>query len=501
MIAPRIKEVQLWQWLSLYLLTTATLLLLIHPILTIGFKVDNGYNEGWNVYHTAEAMSGQLLYNGKNEWTPVNYPPLSFYIVGTFGTLLGDLLFAGRYISLISLLLISLGVGYVAKKLGGEVYDAVFASVFCLGLFVAQGRAYVGQDDPQLLAHVFVFGGFLVYIQSSKNRRLLLVALLISLGLFIKHILLPVPIAITADLLLCHRRSLFKWIGYFVLLLGSFTIITQMTCGADFLNQLSVGRGYSWERFVSVGRHFGIRLVAPLAIAIPWGVYAFFKEKRLRITSVYLLFSIVFGFFALGGEGTNVNMLFDVFVSTSIAAGMLLWYLRTTQLQIIVRMIYPWLSILLSLGIFTTTIKNVVQNKIVGYSQLKTSEGIFLEDAAFLAGRKEPVVCESLLLCFYSGKSFKYDPFLTSQMAITGKIKEEEILERLKSGDFNIIQLYHPLDAHYLKGLLYTSAPQASSDGRFTENFMRALGRYYVLVRETKDGAFYAPKNRMKKID
>ena len=82
-------------------------------------------------------------------------------------------------------------------------------------------------------------------------------------------------------------------------------------------------------------------------------------------------------------------------------------------------------------------------------------------------------------------------------MAITGKIQEKNILKSIELGDFNIIQLYSRLDARYLRKLPYV-IPQAASDGRFTENFMQALGKYYVLVRETGDGAFYAPKNKIR---
>jgi len=42
--------------------------------------------------------------------------------------------------------------------------------------------------------------------------------------------------------------------------------------------------------------------------------------------------------------------------------------------------------------------------------------------------------------------------------------------------------------------LAYTSVKKGTFE-RFTENFKRALGKYYTLIRKTGTGTFYAPKN------
>ena len=59
-------------------------------------------NEGWNAYHTAAAMSGHGLYPDAGSFMVNNYPPLSFYLVGLLGHFTGDLIIAGRIISLAS---------------------------------------------------------------------------------------------------------------------------------------------------------------------------------------------------------------------------------------------------------------------------------------------------------------------------------------------------------------------------------------------------------------
>jgi hypothetical protein len=183
--------------MSLGILILSVGAVLLTCFIRLWFKSAIDYNEGWNAYHTIKAISGQNLYDGQNQLTPINYPPLSFYIVGTLGKILGnDIVLAGRLISFTGLLLISFGVSYAVKKIGGKFYDSIFAGVLFLGWFTGYANHYIGMNDPQTLAHLFAMGGFLIYLKSYKDRKLFLTALFLSVALFIKHSLLPLPIAI-----------------------------------------------------------------------------------------------------------------------------------------------------------------------------------------------------------------------------------------------------------------------------------------------------------------
>ena len=75
---------------------------LVHPIATIGFVMPKNYNEGWNAYHAARLAAGEALYDG-NAWRPNNYPFVSFYVIAALKPLFGDVLIAGRAVSLASL--------------------------------------------------------------------------------------------------------------------------------------------------------------------------------------------------------------------------------------------------------------------------------------------------------------------------------------------------------------------------------------------------------------
>lgn len=490
------KFLSLLPWVSLGVLTFPILWLLIHLGIRMFFKAELNYNEGWNVYHTVAAISGQLIYDNRNEFTPVNYPPISFLFVGAFGKILGDTLLAGRLIAFISLLLISLEVGYITIKLKGKVYDAIFAGVACLGFFVAYARGYVGINDPQMLAHVFATLALLIYLHFSEtNRKLFLVAITVGFGIFIKHNLLAIPVVIALDLFLKSRKDALKFVSYLILVLASFTLITCLVEGRDFISNLKIGRIYNIERAKKATENLFRDIRIPLIASLPWVLYVL-KNERLRIISIYLIFSLALGIYTSGGSGTNINMFFDLFISLSIALGLLLSTLREHfQNRLIIShialAIIPILlisSILKIVPIATAKIQVEIQGK-------NTIEKKYTEDVAFLANQEEPIICERILLCYLAQKKFEYDPFLTSSMMLTKQLDETTILKQIESGHFKMIQFNKKLKEKYLQNLAYTDVPTPSKNERFTENFLRSVGKNYVLVRETNVAAFYAPKN------
>jgi hypothetical protein len=183
-------------------------------------------------------------------------------------------------------------------------------------------------------------------------------------------------------------------------------------------------------------------VLLPLIVTLPWAFYAF-KKERFRIVSLYLASSLIVGIYASGGAGTNFNLFFDAYISISIAAGMLLAYIRT-DIKPVDTLIVPAMPILLSLSIFAMIPRVAVKTFVEEwtYSNLKLKEQIYLEDAAFLATQPGPVLCNSqILLCYFAGKPLEYDPFNVSQAIIAGKIDGSKILKRLKSGYFGAVQL------------------------------------------------------------
>ena len=65
------------------------------PLQALFAHIPLSYNEGWNAFHALRLRSGGPLYPPVAPALFINYPPLSFYIVGSLASLIGDDIFAG----------------------------------------------------------------------------------------------------------------------------------------------------------------------------------------------------------------------------------------------------------------------------------------------------------------------------------------------------------------------------------------------------------------------
>jgi len=95
-------------WCGLALIGAAVISGLIVPAMTLARFVPLDPNEGWNAFFSQIAMRAGVLYPEPAGSPIINvYPPLSFYIVGVVGHLIGDNIFAGRTVALLSMLTVS----------------------------------------------------------------------------------------------------------------------------------------------------------------------------------------------------------------------------------------------------------------------------------------------------------------------------------------------------------------------------------------------------------
>src|SRR6185295_16458982 len=88
--------------IALASLALACLFGLLHVLTVLGLHVPFDPNEGWNAYFAQMAMRSGSPYPPDGGFLVNNYPPLSFYLVGAIGKLLGDNIVAGRIVSLLA---------------------------------------------------------------------------------------------------------------------------------------------------------------------------------------------------------------------------------------------------------------------------------------------------------------------------------------------------------------------------------------------------------------
>jgi hypothetical protein len=295
---------------------------LIEPLLTLRRFVPLDPNEGWNAFFAQIAMRGGDLYPAPGSLIVNNYPPLSFYVVGAAGRLLGDNIFAGRLVALLSMGVVAVnlrawlragGCGVPAAWLGAAVF-AAFA--------VTYARSYAGINDPQWLAHAIMTTGLVVAWRGNAGARsLALAALLMIAAGWTKHLLVPLPIATTWWLWRRSRPAFLTWIGCCGLLLAASAGLVYWAFGPSFFASLQSARQYSLQQAVKESRQ-ALKCFAPIVALALLLVPRAAAAPRYEFALVYLAAAAAVAFAAAGGIGVDINAFFDVMIAASLCAAL-----------------------------------------------------------------------------------------------------------------------------------------------------------------------------------
>jgi hypothetical protein len=451
------------------------LLTLIAPVVRAFYHIE-GVNEGWNAYNAVAAVHHNL-YPLKYGWTTVNYPFLSFYVIGSLSRFLGDPVMIGRLLSLVSFLMSCVLVSLIVKKLTGCWGPAVFGVSFCLALFNAMAPQYIGADDPQMLAQPFFLLGLFLYLRSSaSNWMVFAIVALLMVGGNIKHSLLGVPIALFIDLLVVSRAKAARFVLFGVVLLTASIAINLYVGGPFFISQILAPRQYTMYKMLSSSVKL-IPLSIFLIISSAWAI-THLRSNRFRVIAIYFLASFLIGIAFYGGDGVGVNIFFDGFVAISIIMGIFLhsvWQLKIPHLLTG----SPWrcvVPLLILNGPFWSSPVHSLRS-------LSASEEQFKADVSFLSAQSGPAVCENLLLCFYAHKPYEIDPFNSKSLFKLKKLDSQIMVQRVARKEFGAIEMIMP-----------ATEEMHQSMTTFPEDFLNAVDQYYRISRQDSDCVIYIPR-------
>ncbi|MBX9578141.1 MAG: DUF2029 domain-containing protein [Chthoniobacterales bacterium] len=410
---------------AIFLLTLIAALGMAWPIYRVFFKVVIDCNEGWNAFFDTAAMHG-TLYPSPEQLITNNYPPLSFYFVGFFGRLLGDVILAGRLISLLSVLFIGFFIGKLIEQLGGSFRDATTGSAFFIATMGLFFPGYVGMNDPQLLAQCIMLGGTLLFLKTIAQERTPWAGLatMIIAG-FVKHNIITLPFSILLWLLLRGEKKMF---AKCLLVAASFIAAGFMLCywryGHDFFfNFFSSRRFFPSQDLAALIDLSSILLPAAVAFFILW-------NKRTNQGALLILIIMVVGTMVLFlqrlGSGVDVNGQFDLNIAVAAAAGLAFHFLsdpslswkktskETLQLSFLLVLLLPFLC-----APELHQIPQIFSRSF--YQEAKRRENIVLQEVQKIHDIPGDVFCENSI-CYRAGKPFVVDCFNLNERIKTGKI-------------------------------------------------------------------------------
>jgi hypothetical protein len=461
------------------LLLMVVLILLIAPLTRMFYHVSITYNEGWTVYHSDTVAKRNQIYDTKDPFTPVVYPPLFFYLEGLTGKLFGgNFLMIGRVFSFVGLIGTAILAALIVHIYSGSAIGSVLAAIFFCGAVAAIAPQYVAMNDAQLPAHVLSAAGLWIYLKAIRNNSSLWpAALLVTTALFTKHNLIAVPAAISIDLLFRSRRSFLQWLLFVFAFIGTFTVLTFLFAGTGFLDQVIAGRYMSFEKMLAQTRQFATFTLIPLIVSVVWCV----RNPQERVLILWLFLSIVIGIITSAGFGTAMNMFFDAFLSMAVILGIFI-----SNMKPLPGALLPFL-LFLSIEVAAISETQMLLSKNL-QSRFAKQQAEYLSDVQFLKNQSYSAACGNPLLCFDAGKRLEFDPFNVSQRIITGRMKEYDAVRLFEAGRFRVVQIK---EQHYEKNSSRTSEPQMFADTFFTRNIIAAIRENYVVQRQSPTGNFY----------
>jgi hypothetical protein len=421
---------------------------LAHDLSRVARATPIDYVEGWNAYHAARVMKGEALYRPVTSLplTPVNYPPLSFYMVAGLARVTGSVLLAGRLLSLVALAATSALLAWTVSIWTASRSAAVLSAAVWLGLLTRFGGSYVGSLEPQMTGHALCILALYLYAaweDALTPARAAVLAALCCAALFVKHLLLAAPAALALVFLL-QRRRLFPAFLLTGLACGGLLAAAAWSLGGPAL----AANFTAFDRLVS-GRRLADELAAvffgpglgPMVLAL--GALAALGGRGAALVTLYGATSLAVGAAAIRGVGVDRNAWFEAFLAFAMAAGLLA--ARAGERRGARRVA---LLSLLAAACVLPAASGLRERwrEALDPSRLDREEAAYLDDVALLRRTPGPALFEEPLMGFDAGKEFLFDPFGGSLSMVSGRVPESLLVDPIRRREFGAIVLTSPVE-------------------------------------------------------
>jgi hypothetical protein len=403
---------------------------------TIFVRAPTDANEGWNAFQAVSAMSSHALYPPPDSLTGNNYPPLSFYIVGMFGRVIGDNIFAGRILALISVVATAMIIRASVRRLvKGAKFEANLAALVFLVYNTTFFIRYFAMNDPQWLAHAFMTTAVVLLIPRegdvAPNAGMIRWAVLLMLaGGMVKHNLIGFPLGVTLWLACYHPRRLGLWLGMAAFAVGGALLLCAWAYGPPFFADIMLQpRHYDWHRALTKSK---ILLALLPVIVLSLRLVRLRKlDNRLALPLCLLMASLPLGVLEQGGDGVDYNVLFEALIAACIGGFAALAH-QTVRPNARRRLLVWGLAPFLVSPLFLSS-----SIALAGRADAGRDWRPMISRIRALRGT---VACENEALCYWAGKHFEIDFFNYNQRLLAGQ-PATKLYQALRTRRYAGIQL------------------------------------------------------------
>ena len=386
-------------------------------------------NEGWNAFFSDAAMGKMPLYPSLDKLITNNYPPLSFYVVGGFGKILGDPILAGRILSLLAIIIIAFCIGKIVRQFGGSLQAAVVGSAYFIGTMCLSFRWYVGVNDPQLLAQAIMIIVFFLFLRAmERDANYWLPLLIMVIAGFFKHNIITLPLSAMLGLVLWRRWRALRFSLFFSLVLAVIGLACCYGCyGADFSNNFLTPRSWMLEKASdALGDLYSLWIGIFLWLLIAWRER---QQKSVQLITIMMIMALVVGFLQRLGSGVFVNAQFDLVIAVAIAMGLGFQLLSKKESWQLV-----WIFLLTGPFLFSSNLYSFTQIfSSSGRAAIKQEEQEMNQLIEEVSTSPVDVFCESYIT-YRAGKPFVVDAFNVEERIKAKKLPVDAVDRLIEEG-------------------------------------------------------------------
>ena len=450
------------------------------PLYRAFLNVEIENNEAWNAYFADAAMGKMPLYPSADQLITNNYPPLSFYIVGLVGRLVGDPVLAGRLLSLIAIAAIATAIALSVRQLGGSRVAARISAACFLAMI---GRFYVscaGMNEPQFLSEAIMTFGFLGFlIARSNDRGYVGPVLVMVLAGFVKHNVIAMPLTVFLWLALHRRREAVKCfcVATIAVIMG-FAICYALFGRNFFLNILSP-RQYSLQWELSSLRDLEWVSVGLLACA--YNAWARPRDANVQLCSYLSGIALGSNFLQKTGAGVYINAQFDLIIAVSMGLGLTFTHIPLWPITRALRSGQAQAILLLAVCVRLLASKQLQPVRLVFdrsfIDEIALRQQVMSDSIERVRRIPGDVLC-GVLVGYRAGKPFTVDEFNVEQRILAGALPKDAITARVAAGTLTIVQV--DPRTHWSK-----PAPLSPTDEALVD-FMKHAQTVYVFPLKSK---------------
>ncbi|MBL7197234.1 MAG: hypothetical protein ISS47_03985 [Candidatus Omnitrophica bacterium] len=471
-------------------------------VIMFPLELDNG--EGITLNEALRLAGGLEIYKPINTppYIQVCYPPFFLWVVSKITIHNVDrLYFSGRLLSFCS----SIAILFLLLAIVIRFTKSFLIGLIAVGLYA--GAPFIREWSPLLRVDMFgifwMFFALCIYIL-FKDRHGIAKGVFVFpllLGIYTKHTLLSIPLAILADIVVSRDKKAFFWyLGFLLSGLFVFLFINLRTDG-NFYRHIVLYSILPWDQgfFAELTKKFLLFHLLPLALVSVYFYPSLGLFKKYRIITFYIIFSL-FELFMGGRLGTNINFSFNLIIALIIAICLTIAHitgrifslsrLNGEQSSLVYKQLFVrfYAGLIIFYVIYTLYIfgmhPKLMRDKF--RSSIKSANMI----NRIIRKTDGKILTEEAQWALFNNREFYYDTFGMSMLARVKKWDQDSFVREINNREFGIILLLYDLDE-----VLDPERPSASQKLRFTEEMLRAIHNNYRLLREIEELYLYVPRD------